>query len=163
MASLSACASRRATLSSSSVAGCTRQLSRGCAQTLELCTHIGSHALPGACPCITVPARRPPASVSLAGVLLAGSNLSQPRSLRTEMWAKATPCGRVTPQACACSKSLVSGRRVLCISLAEKIRVMTAHLTGRNMPRAHVRHPQNAKAHPRDGVPHNTGAHCMQI
>ena len=84
LASLSACASRRATLSSSSVAGCTRQLSRGCAQTLELCTHIGSHALPGACPCTPVPARRPPASVSPSGVLPGRCNPSQPLLLRAD-------------------------------------------------------------------------------
>ena len=83
-ASLSACTSRRATCSSSSVAGCTWQLSRGCAQILKPCPHIGSHALPGACSCTPVPARRPPASVSPAGVLSAGSNLSQPLPLRAD-------------------------------------------------------------------------------
>ena len=83
-ASLSACTSRRATCSSSSVAGCTWQLSRGCAQILKPCPHIGSHALPGACSCTPVPARRPPASVSPAEVLSAGSNLSQPLLLRAD-------------------------------------------------------------------------------
>ena len=83
-ASLSACASRRATCSSFSVAGCPQRLSRGCAQTLELCPLIGSHAVPGACSCTPVPARRPPASVSPSGVLPGRSNHSQPLPLRAD-------------------------------------------------------------------------------
>ena len=83
-ASLSACASRRATCSSFSVAGCPQRLSRGCAQTLELCPLIGSHAVPGACSCTPVPVRRPPSPVSPAGVLSVRSNLSQPLPLRAD-------------------------------------------------------------------------------
>ena len=94
-ASLSACTSRRATCSSPSVAGCTWQLSRGCAQILKPCPHIGSHALPGACSCALAPVRRQPASVSPAGVLLARSYLSQPLPSCAD-WPRATheaaPC-----------------------------------------------------------------------
>ena len=72
-----------------------RQLSRGCAQTLELCPRIGSHALPGACSCALAPVRRQPASVSPAGVLLARSYLSQPLPSCAD-WPRATheaaPC-----------------------------------------------------------------------
>ena len=94
-ASISACVSRWAACSSSSAAGCMWQLSRGCAQTLELCPRIGSHALPGACSCALAPVRRQPASVSPAGVLLARSNLSQPLPSCAD-WPRATheaaPC-----------------------------------------------------------------------
>ena len=94
-ASISACVSRWAAGSSSSAAGCMWQLSRGCAQTLELCPRIGSHALPGACSCALAPVRRQPASVSPAGVLLARSNLSQPLPSCAD-WPRATheaaPC-----------------------------------------------------------------------
>ena len=83
-ASLSACASRRAACSSSSAAGRPQDVSRGSAQTLEPRPPIVSHALPGACSCTPVPARRPPASVSPSGVLPGRSNHSQPLPLRAD-------------------------------------------------------------------------------
>ena len=58
--SLSTCTSRRATCSSTSVAGRPQQLSRWCAQILKPCPPIVSHALPSACSGTPVPARRPP-------------------------------------------------------------------------------------------------------
>ena len=82
--SLSTCTSRRATCSSTSVAGRPQQLSRWCAHILRPCPPIVSHALPSACSGTPVPARRPPASVSPSGVFLACSNLSQPLSLRAD-------------------------------------------------------------------------------
>ena len=100
--SLSTCTSRRATCSSTSVAGRPQQLSRWCAQILELCPRIVSHVLPGACSCTPVPARRPSASVSPAGVLSARSNLSQPLPLRADglRAARGAAASRVLQHVC---------------------------------------------------------------
>ena len=115
-ASLSACASRRATCSSTSVAGGPQQLSRGCAQTLEPRT-VPAHRVARVARCMLLcpSTSAPPASVCQPGGRLVSALLSLTtppvvrRLAESHTRGRSLPCERVVCVA-RCS---VSGQRLL--------------------------------------------------